>query len=75
MTPADTFATIVRLVPHWYRAEHGPFRFETTVNEEVFCFHSLRNLTPDLWSFWSTIQSRLSHYLDESAKGTASFAE
>ncbi len=75
MTPDDTFSSIVRLVPHWYRAEHGPFRFETKVNDEIFSFHSLRNLTPDLCGFWKTVQSRLPKYIEEASKGTASFVE
>lgn len=75
MTPAETFSTIIRLVPHWYRAEHGPFHFDTTVNGETFHFFSLRNLTPDLFSFWNGIKSRLPQYVEQAAKGTASVAE
>ena len=75
MTPADTFSSIVRLVPQWYRAEHGPFRFETKVNDETLSFYSLRNLTPDLYRFWKTVRSRLPKYVEEAANGTASFAE
>lgn len=75
MNSSQTFSAMVRLVPHWYQAEHGPFRFEAQVNTDTFHFCTLRNLTPDLRDFWNHIQSNLPQFLDQSAHGTASITE
>lgn len=75
MTPFETFSTVVRLVPHWYQADHGPFRFETKVNGESLHFCTLRNLTPDLRSLWSSIQSNMPGFVEQAVTGTPSVAE
>lgn len=75
MTPQETFANVIKLVPHWYQAEHGPFSFKAKHGEESFRFFSHRNLTPNLSSFWRFIQSKLPGHIEQAASGSASVAE
>lgn len=75
MTPDETFSTIVRLVPHWYRAEHGPHQYHETVTGYEFGFCSLRNLTPDLYDLWNDIEHDLNKWIAQASEGTPSFTE
>jgi hypothetical protein len=75
MTPQETFSTLIKLVPHWYQAEHGPYRFDANHGDEAFHFFSQRNLTPDLSTFWRSMKSSLPKYIEQAQSGSASVVE
>ncbi len=75
MTPQETFSHIIKLVPHWYQAEHGTNASEARLDDETFRFFSHRRLTPQLAAFWQIIQSKLPRCIEQARSGSASIAE
>ena len=55
VTEAEIGREIVRLVPHWYVAEHGPERFSIPVGEHTVNFCNHCKLTPNLSAFLAKI--------------------
>jgi hypothetical protein len=59
MIDAEIAAEIVRLVPHWYRAECGPEKYSIKVGQHREFFYNHRKLTPRLEDFLSIVQRRM----------------
>ncbi len=75
MSPQETFSAIIKLVPHWYQAEHGPFSYKARCGDEQFEFFTQRKLTPDLRTFWNSIRSVLPQYIEQATSGSPSVVE
>ena len=59
VTEAEIGRELVRLVPHWYVAEHGPERFSIPVGEHTVHFCNHCKLTPNLSAFLAKICARI----------------
>ena len=69
MTESEMGREIIRLVPHWYIAPHGPEQYTIPIGEHsaTFCNHC--RLTPNLKSFLAKVSSRtktlpLEHFIN-----------
>ena len=59
MTEVEIAAEIIGMVPHWYQAEHGPYRYSLTVGEHQEHFYNHCQLTPLLERFLAQVQERM----------------